>query len=406
MPKFRYRAVDGNGQWSKGVLETGTYQQAVEELRSKGLWISELFAYGDSILQKDINDILFGGPKVKTQHFTVFCRQLSTMYMAGVNMVEAIRILSEQTESKPFRKVLASVSEEMKRGTQFSVAASAFPSVFSNVFVNMIKAGEASGNLDEMLNRLAIFYEKEHYTSQKIKSAMIYPIIMSVVMVLVVTFMMIFVIPRYVQNFQDLGLELPLPTRMVMHLSEWIQSYWYVIPVVPLVPVLLLKLIGNTEKGRYQLDKLKLKVPVFGQLWHKQAIARFSRTFSSLFAAAIPMMQAMTIVSNVVGNKAIGQLISTSREGIRSGNSMAEPFQKSWLFPPMVVQMMAIGERTGALDSMLEKVADFYEADVDAMADRLKSLLEPLMILAIAGVVGFIVLAILMPTFKMMEGVQ
>lgn len=406
MPKFRYRAVNGSGQWSRGVLEAGTYQQAVEELRGKGLWISELNKWGDSVLNRDIDELLFGGPKVKTQHFTVFCRQLSTMYLSGVNMVEAIRILSEQTESKPFRKVLAAVSEEMKRGTQFSVAASAFPTVFSTVFVNMIKAGEASGNLDEMLNRLAIFYEKEYYTTQKIKSAMIYPVIMSVVMIAVVSFMMIFVIPKYVENFQAMGLELPLPTRLVMRASELIQGYWYLVPVILLVPVLLLKTIAKTKQGRYRLDLYKLKLPVFGQLWHKQAIGRFARTFSSLFAAAIPMMQAMTIVSNVVGNEAIGKLIGQSREGIRSGNSMAEPFSRSWLFPPMVVQMMAIGERTGALDSVLEKVADFYEADVDAMADRMKSLLEPLMILAIAGVVGFIVLAILMPTFKMMEGIS
>ncbi|MFD0671629.1 type II secretion system F family protein [Cohnella sp. GCM10027633] len=406
MPKYRYRAVNGNGQWSRGVMESGTYQQAVEELRGQGLWISELNVRGESILQRDLDELLFGGPKVKTQHFTVFCRQLSTMYVAGVNMVEAIRILSEQTESKPFRKVLAAVSEEMKRGTQFSVAASAFPSVFSNVFVNMIKAGEASGNLDEMLNRLAIFYEKEYYTSQKIKSAMIYPVIMSVVMIAVVSFMMIFVIPKYVENFEAMGLELPLPTRIVMRASELIQGYWYLIPIVLIAPAVLLKSIGKTKNGRYRLDLWKLKLPVFGQLWHKQAIARFARTFSSLFAAAIPMMQAMAIVSNVVGNAAIAKLISESREGIRGGNPMAEPFSRSWLFPPMVVQMMAIGERTGALDTMLEKVADFYEADVDAMADRMKSLLEPLMILAIAGVVGFIVLAILMPTFKLMEGVQ
>lgn len=405
MPKYRYRAVNANGKRSRGVLETPTYQQAVEELRGQGLWIAELINYRDGILHRDINDFL-GGPRVKSQHFTVFCRQLSTMYKSGVSLVAAIRILSEQTESKPFRKVLASVSEEMNKGTQFSVAAAAYPSVFSTVFINMIKAGEASGNLDEMLNRLAAFYEKEHYTKQKVQSALIYPIIMSIVMVLVVTFMMIFVIPKYIANFEAIGLELPLPTRIVISISEFIQVYWYLIPFILMMPALLLKIIGSTVKGRYQLDYLKLKVPVFGRLWHKQAIARFARTFSSLFSAAIPMMQAMSIVSNVVGNKAIGKLINESRESIRGGNPMADPFMNSWLFPPMVVQMMAIGEKSGSLDTMLEKVADFYEADVDAMADRLKSLLEPLIIVTIAIVVGGIVLAILMPTFKMMENIQ
>lgn len=406
MPKYRYRAVNGNGKWSKGVLETATYQQAVEELKGQGLWVTDLSNPSDSILNRDVDELLFGGPKVKTQHFTVFCRQLSTMYVAGVNMVEAVRILSEQTESKPFRKVLVSVSEDMKKGTQFSAAVSAFPTVFTNVFINMIKAGEASGNLDEMLNRLAIFYEKEYYTKEKVKSAMVYPIIMSIVMVFVVVFMMIFVIPKYVASFAAMGLELPLPTRIVVAMSEFIQGYWYIIPFILIVPGVVFKIVGSTKRGRYNLDYWKLKMPVFGQLWHKQAIARFARTFSSLFSAAIPIMQAMSIVSNVVGNEAIGKLINDSREGIRSGNPMAEPFMKSWLFPPMVVQMMSIGEKTGSLDTMMEKVADFYEADVDAMADRLKSLIEPIMILAISGVVGGIVMAILMPTFKMMEGIQ
>ncbi|WP_235427052.1 type II secretion system F family protein [Cohnella kolymensis] len=302
MPKYRYRAINADGKRSKGVLETPTYQQAVEQLKGQGLWIAELSTHSDSILHRDINEF-FGGPRVKTQHFTVFCRQLSTMYMSGVSMVDAIRVLSQQTESKPFRKVLTSVSEEMSKGTQLSVAAAAYPSVFSTIFINMIKAGEASGNLDDMLNRLAVFHEKEHYTKQKVQSALIYPIVMSVVMVLVVTFMMIFVIPKYVANFQAMGLKLPLPTRIVISISDFIQVYWYLLPIIFIAPILTLKIVGSTPNGRYRLDYLKLKIPVFGLLWHKQAIARFARTFSSLFAAAIPMMQAMSIVSNVVAIK-------------------------------------------------------------------------------------------------------
>lgn len=405
MPKYRYRAVDANGRWSRGILDTGTYQQAAEELKDRGLWISDLNNYKSGVLYKDIDDLL-GGPKIKLQQFTVFCRQLATMYVSGISLVDAIRVLSEQTESKPFRKVLKAVSEEMKRGTQLSTATAAHPSVFNHVFVNMVRAGEASGNLDEMLTRLAVFYEKEHYTKEKVKSALIYPVIMSIVMVFVVTFMMIFVIPKYVSNFEAMGLELPLPTRIVMGISEYIQQFWYTVPALLLAPYVLIRMIRSTNKGRYRIDYLKLKLPVFGQLWHKQAIARFSRTFSSMFAAAIPMIQTLSIVSNVVGNEAIGKLISASRESIRSGHSLAEPFQGNWLFPPMIVHMISIGERSGSLDTMLEKVADFYEAEVDAMADRLKSLLEPLMILAISGVVGGIVMAILMPTFKLMENMN
>jgi type IV pilus assembly protein PilC len=403
MPKFRYQAVDNNGNYFKGNLEAQSFQAASEELKGKGLWILDLFDQGKSILYKEIS---FGGPRIKTEHFTIFCRQLSTLYKSGVNMVESVRILSEQTESKPFKKILKEVSDEMQRGTQFSVAVAEFPTVFTTVFVNMIRAGEASGNLDEMLDRLAVFYEKEYYTKEKVKSAMIYPIIMGIVTVAVVTLMMTFVIPRYVENFEAMGIELPLPTRMVVVLSDWIQAYWYVMPLIVLVPNLIIRIVKKTKKGNYYWDYVRLKIPVFGKLAHKQSIARFSRTFSSLYAAAIPMLQAMSIVSNVVGNEVIAKLINESREGLRNGQSIAEPFKNSWLFPPMVVQMLAIGEKTGAIDSMLEKVADFYEADVDTMADRLKSLLEPLMILALSGIVGGIVLAVMLPTFKMMGGLH
>jgi type IV pilus assembly protein PilC len=403
VPKFRYQAVDDYGNYFKGVLEAPTFQSATEELKGKGLWILECFDQGKSILYQEI---YFGGPKVKTEHFTIFCRQLSTLYKSGVNMVESVKILSEQTESKVFKKILKEVAEDMQGGTQLSVATASFPTIFTTVFVNMIRAGEVSGNLDEMLDRLAVFYEKEYYTREKVKSAMIYPMIMGVVTVAVVTLMMTFVIPKYVANFHAMGIELPLPTRIVVKLSDLFKAYWYVLPVIMITPTLLINMVKKTKKGNYYWDYVRLKVPVFGKLAHKQSIARFSRTFSSLYAAAIPMLQAMSIVSSVVGNEVIGKLILESREGLRSGQSIAEPFKKSWLFPPMVVQMLAIGEKTGSIDSMLEKVADFYEAEVDTMADRLKSLLEPLMILMLSGIVGGIVLAVMLPTFKMMEGIH
>lgn len=402
MPKFRYLAVDDYGNYSKGIIEAHNFQIAMEELKNRNLWIMDLFDQGKSILYREIH---FGGPKVKMVHFTVFCRQLSTLYKAGVNLVEAVRILGEQTESKVFKKILLEIAGDMQHGTQLSAAVSQYPTVFTTIFINMVRAGEASGNLDEMLNRLAIIYEKEYYTKEKVKSAMVYPIVMGIVTLVVVTLMMTFVIPKMISNFQSLGLELPLPTRIVIGLSDFLIAYWYLIPIFIFAPVFTINIIKKVPRGTYYLDYLKLKIPVFGVLWHKQAIARFSRTFSSLFAAAIPMLQMMSITSSVVSNEVIKQLIIESREGIRSGESIAEPFRKSWIFPPMVVQMLAIGEKTGALDSMLEKVADFYEADVDQMADRLKSLLEPLMIVILSGIVGGIVLAVMLPTFKLMGNI-
>ncbi len=402
MPKFRFVTVDQAGRQHKGTLESASFQTAMEELKARDLWILELFDAATSILSRELK---FGAPKVKTEIFTVFCRQLATMYKAGISLVEAVRILGEQTESKTFKKILVDVAEEMQRGTQFSVASGSHPSIFSTVFISMVRAGEASGNLDEMLDRLAKFFEKEHNTKEKVKSAMIYPTIMGVMASVVVTIMMIFVIPKFVANFEAMGIELPLPTKVVIAISEWIQLYWYLVPFMLITPKLLVRLLKKHPKGYYAIDYLKLKVPVFGKLQHKQAIARFSRTFSSLFAAAIPLLQAMTIVAKVVDNVVIAKIIEESREGLRSGQSIAEPFRKTWIFPPMVVQMMAIGEKSGSLDSMLEKVADFYENDVDTMADRLKSLLEPLMIVFLTLIVGGIVLSIMLPMFKLMENI-
>ncbi|WP_281887208.1 type II secretion system F family protein [Paenibacillus sp. YYML68] len=400
MPKFVYTAVDDYGRYYKGSIDAQSFQSAMDELRGKGLWILDLLDQSTSILHKELK---FGAPQVKSEHFTVFCRQLATLYKSGISMVEAVRVLSEQSESKEFRKILSDISDEMSRGMQFSDAAASYPSVFSGIFINMVRAGEASGNLDEMLTRLAIFYEKEYYTKQKVKSAMVYPAIMAVVTIIVVIILMTFVVPRLVSNFEVMGLELPLPTLIVIAISDWMKQFWYIVLISLCIPPIALKVIKSNPKGVYALDYIKLKLPVFGKLWHKQALSRFSRTFCSLFAAAIPMLQMMTIVSTVVGNEVVAKLIRDSREGLRSGNSIAEPFRNSWLFPPMVVQMLQVGERTGALDTMLEKVADFYEADVDAMADRLKSLLEPIMILILAVIVGGIVLAVMLPSFKLME---
>ncbi|MBH5318232.1 type II secretion system F family protein [Paenibacillus sp. GSMTC-2017] len=401
MPKYRYKAVTSAGKKSVGMLEAVSIQKAREVISEKGLWVTDIIDASETTLYKEIS---LGGPKVKTDQFTIFCRQLATMYRAGVSIVEAIQILRDQTASKTLAKLLDEIAEKMRGGQQLSDAVASYPTVFSPVFVSMVHAGEVAGNLDIMLERLAIFFEKERNTREKVKSAMIYPAIMLIMMVFVVIFMMLFVIPQYATSFEGMGMELPLPTRIVMAVSEFTQSYWYIVILSMFVPTLIWKLIRRTEEGRQRTDYFLLKLPVFGTLWHKQAVARFSRTFSSLLVAAIPLMQGLSIVANVVNNAAISKVINDVKDQVMSGNSMAETFKESKLFPPMVVQMMAIGERSGAIEEMLEKVADFYEADVDQMADRLKVLIEPLMILLLTGVVGVIVMAVMMPTFKMMEG--
>ncbi|WP_244226718.1 type II secretion system F family protein [Paenibacillus protaetiae] len=316
MPKFRYKAVTAAGRRASGTLEATSLQRAKEMLQGEGLWITAITDTNESLLYRELT---FGGKRVKTETFAVFCRQLATMYRAGVSLLEAIVILSEQTSSKAFKKVLLEVAEELRSGSQLSEAAAKHPAIFSTVFVHMVHAGEAAGNLDTMLNRLAVFYEKERNTVEKVKSAMVYPVIMLVLMVIVVIFLMLFVIPQYAASFAGMGIELPLPTRIVMAASDFMQQYWYTVILLLAAPWLGLKMVIRHEAGRLRVDRLKLSVPVFGKLWHKQALARFTRTFSSLTAAAVPLMQAVAIVSNVVGNAAIGNVIADMRESVLSG---------------------------------------------------------------------------------------
>jgi len=404
MAKFRYLAVDGAGFRKRGVIEAQNFQAAIEELRSQGLWIMKLADQGRSILHRDLSTLM--APRVKSAEFVVFCRQLATLYKSGVGLLDGVRALAEQTTSKPFRKVLRELADDMQQGMQLSTAASKFPSVFKTVFVHMVRAGEVSGKLDEMLERLAVFYEKEHHTKAKVKSAMIYPAVMGVMTVAVVTMMMLFVVPRYVETFRQMDIELPIPTRIVMAISDFFLHHWYVVPLAIIGIPLVLKAIRRIPKGNFALDYASLRMPIFGLLRRKQAIARFSRTFSSLHAAAIPMMQNLSIVANVVGNEVFRRLILNARTLVRDGRPLVEGFRHPWLVPLMAQHMMAVGEKSGALDAMLEKAADFFEADLEHMSDRLKSLLEPLMILVMAVVIGGIVSAMLLPMFTILENAQ
>jgi len=399
MGKFKYVALNGHGKLTKGTLEAPSIPGALQSLREQGLWPLRCFDPSTSIWHRELS---FGGPKVPVRHFTVFCRQLATLYQAGVNMVDALKVLGEQAGHKPFQKVIFRIADELKRGSQFSVAAAAYPTVFNAVFINMIRAGETSGNLDEMLLRLADFHEKEHNTREKIKSAMVFPAIMGVLVILVIMGMMIFIIPQYVNNFERMGLELPMPTKIVIAVSNFAVQFWYLVIVALFIPSLLSVVIRRLPRGSFFLDTVKLKLPVFGELWQKQAIARFSRVFSSLYGAAIPMMQTLTIVSEVSGNEVLRRVVLQSKDQVRAGHSIAEPY-KHWVFPPMVAQMLSVGEQTGSLDTMMSKVADFYEADVEQLSERLKSALEPIMTILLAGIVGVVVLAVMMPTFQLFE---
>lgn len=400
MANYRYTALDAKGRIRKGRLDAANLEQATRTVRADGLTPTEVAEARRSLLFAEIR---LGGPKAKPAEFTLFCRQMATLYKAGIHMVESVRMLGEQAESKSFKSTLLDVAGQMSQGVAFSEAVVKYPTIFSDVFVNMVRAGEVGGNLDDMLDRIAQSYEKEYATRQKVRSAMIYPALMSIVMVLVVMVLMIFVVPKMVGNFINMGMELPLPTRILIALSDWLQLYFY-IPVLALASIpVLYRLAARSSGGKYRIDLVKLKLPVFGKLWHKQALARFARTFSSMYAASIPMMQLMSIVSTVIGNEVMARQARRSLDSLRDGESIVKAFEGSGYYPVMMRQMLAVGEKTGQLDVMMGKAADFYEAEVDHMADRLKTLLEPMMIMLLTVVVGGIVLAVMLPSFKLIE---
>ena len=396
---FKYSGRSAQGSLKKGVVDATNKQAAIVKLRAQGINPREL-EESNSILHKELSL----GSKVKNEHFVIYCRQFATLIRAGVSILESTKILSDQTSSKSLKKGLQDVEEDVRSGLSFSNAAAKYPKVFPALFVNMIRAGEATGNLDESLERLAFSYEKQFNLKKKVQSTMAYPIILLVMTVFVAGFLMLTIVPQFVTMFEDMGAELPLITKLVMGLSNSLQSSWYIFLGLILILVIGFNLLyTKNESFNYSFNVLLLRIPVFGKLLQKSAIARMTRTLASLFSSSVPILQALTIVENVIGNPVVAKVVRESRASLESGSTLSAPLQKSWIFPPLVTQMTAIGESTGSLDYMLEKIADFYEDDVDRTVDTLKSLIEPLMIVFLAAVVGTIVMAIMVPMFSMYE---
>lgn len=399
MVVFKYSGRSVQGSLKKGTIDATNKQTALVKLRAQGINPREI-EESNSILHKELS---LGG-KVKNEHFVIYCRQFATLIRAGVSILESTKILSEQTSSKPLKKGLMDVEEDVRSGLSFSNAAAKYPKVFPALFVNMIRAGEATGNLDESLERLAFSYEKQFNLKKKVQSTMAYPIILLVMTVFVAGFLMLTIVPQFVTMFEEMGAELPLITKLVMGISNSLQSSWYIFLGLILILVIGFNLLyTKNEKFNYSFNVLLLRIPVFGKLLQKSAIARMTRTLASLFSSSVPILQALTIVENVIGNPVVAKVVRESRSSLESGSTLSAPLEKSWIFPPLVTQMTAIGESTGSLDYMLEKIADFYEDDVDRTVDTLKSLIEPLMIVFLAAVVGTIVMAIMVPMFSMYE---
>ncbi|ANC78583.1 type II secretion system F family protein [Fictibacillus phosphorivorans] len=396
MAQFSYVGRDKSGKKRTGSVLGLSKREAVLKLKEKGIAVTEVQEMKQTLFNKEIS---LGSP-VKSQQFVIFLRQFATLLRAGVSVVDSTSIMAAQTESKALQKVLADVEEELRQGNPLSNAMSRHRNVFPPMVINMVSAGEAGGSLDDTLDQLATYFEKQHYTKQKIISAMMYPMIVGVVAVFVVIFLLAKVVPTFAAMLQEAGGELPAITRFVLGASDFVQGFWWLLLIFLVLFYLALLIIRKNKSSRYYFDYVILKVPIFGKLLQKSALARMTRTLSSLFSSSVPILQSLSIVEKVVENEVVAKVIRESRSSLETGQRLTEPMKNHWIFPPLVTQMISIGEETGSLDEMLAKVADFYEKEVETGTDRLKALIEPLMIVFLASVVGTIVVSVMVPMFE------
>jgi len=401
MREFKYTARSATGKQSKGSVNAINRIEATNELRKKGLNILSIEEAGKK------GGFFSSTPakKASTEDLVIFTRQLSTMISAGIPLLECLEVLQEQADKPGLKLVLGEVIEKVRSGSDFSESITAYPKVFSKIYINMIKAGEASGQLDIILIRLAEYLESAQALKREIKSAMTYPVISLTLILLIVVGLMVFIIPQFEKIFKGLGVELPLPTKILMAMSTIMKSYyWAWVPAIIGLIVGFMAII-KTNKGEYYYHWLNLRLPVFGDLFRKVAISRFARTFSTLIKSGVPILGALEIVASTSGNRLLENAINTAKENVRKGETLSEPLSRSKIFPPMVTRMIGIGEKSGALEALLEKIAEFYDQQVKAAVEGLTSMIEPLMIGMMGVIVGGIVIAIMMPIFEIQKSI-
>ncbi|WP_303721153.1 type II secretion system F family protein [Malonomonas rubra] len=398
MPKFSYAGKSREGKTVKGMMEAANESVVVANLRRQGIQANKVKGAGKG-LDMEIN-ISFLQPKITTKDIVVFTRQFATMIDAGLPLVQCLDILSNQQENKTFKTVLAKVKEDVESGSTFADALKKHPQAFNDLYVNLVAAGEVGGILDTILNRLATYIEKAMKLKKQVKSAMTYPSTIVGIALVVIAVILIFVIPAFEKMFADFGGALPAPTQLVINLSNFIQDYFLVIAGVIVFIIFAFKKTYATEKGREKIDDLALKLPVFGVLIRKVAVAKFSRTMATMISSGVPILDGLDIVSKTAGNKTIEKAINQVRISISEGKTIAEPLKESGVFPPMVCQMIEVGEQAGALDTMLSKIADFYDDEVDDAVGNLTSMMEPLLMLFLGTTVGGLVVAMYLPIFK------
>ncbi|ARU43261.1 MAG: type II secretion system F family protein [Armatimonadota bacterium] len=404
MPVYSYSFRDPNGGVQKGTAEAEDEQSLRQRFAEQGLEVIEVTMIKKAGKSKKKN---FG--KVKRGLLAVFCRQFSTMVDAGVSLVRCLDVLSRQTKDPKLKKILLDLGERVESGESLSNSMKRHPRTFDNLFIGLIRAGEIGGVLEESLQRLAAFLEADVALRRKVKSAMTYPVLVMIAAIGIVIFLVVWVVPQFAALFKDIGLkdeDFPAATKFLIDLSANFQKNWHIMIITVVTVWIAWKLFTSTRFGRRAADRMKLLIPVFGPLHHKVCMARFSRTMGTLLTSGVPILQAMETVSGVVGNSVMADAVLDARAKIREGERIGEPLEDSRLFPPMVVHMIGVGEESGSLDFMLQKIADFYEAEVEATLASLTAALEPILIVFLGFVVGFIVIAMMMPMVKVIESLS
>ncbi|MHB0937485.1 MAG: type II secretion system F family protein [Armatimonadota bacterium] len=403
MPSYRYNAIDHAGRPFTGTLEAENLEAVRTKLAELQYHIVNITDIGSA---SGVGDFFKTMSRVKQKELVVFSRQFATMIDAGLSVLKCLDILGRQTKDPVLRETLTTVRHDVNSGASLTEAMTKHPRVFTRLYINMVRSAEAGGILDQVLDRLSTFLEKEMEMRQKVRSAMMYPTVVFAFATIVMGVMMFWVLPQFAGIFKDMGItKLPLSTALMLSFAVTAKKFWYLVILVIIAIITAVTLYGRTETGAMHLDQLKLRVPIFGDIILKVAISRFARTFGTLISSGVPVLRAMEITADTTGNLAISSVIERARNSVKEGEKISDPMENSDYFPVMVTQMISVGEETGRLDQMLVKVSDFYEAEVDAILKGLASLIEPIMIVGLGVMVGFIAISVITPIYTLVSSV-
>lgn len=398
MASYSYKAKSKDGKVIEGLIETKSKRDAIRELTEMDLIVYQVEPT-NSILDREIRF----GQQLKQKDFILFLRQFATLMRAGILVVDSLELLSEQTESKALKDALEDIAEDTREGSPLSAGMQKYPKLFPELLVQMIKTGEVSGQLEDVLERMATYYERQYELRQKVTTALTYPIVVASFAIIVTMFLMLFIVPIFGDMFISMGSELPFITQAVLSVSEITRKFWWAFIAGLILLIVVLGRLKKKEAYAIYFDTLILKLPIIGSFIQKTVLARMTQTLSSLLDSSVPILQAVEVTSDVVGNRVVEKVLLDARDSLEQGESLAKPMQDHWVFPPLIIQMIHIGEESGALDEMLSKVAEIYDREVNEASDKLQSLIEPVLIIFLAFVVGIIVLSIVIPMFSLFE---